>query len=292
MAGTPSSRPSTACSARPGNGTSGALVLRGDPGIGKTALLAQAAERASGFRVIRATGVEEESGAAVRRAAPAAAARCSTGSPRFPTCRRRRCAARSAWPRRGRRTGSSSGSRCCRCWPSSAADQPLLCVVDDAQWLDRASADALLFAARRLDSESVVLLLVRPSRRVSGRGGARAAAARACPPRPRPSCSPAACQPAAGTGCWPRRPGNPLALLELPRVLTELRGEGPAPADRPPPGRLREPAQPACLSRQDGAAGRGGRGHRRPRPDPARRPPPSGRRSPTSTRPARRAWSR
>ncbi len=40
-----------------------------------------------------------------------------------------------------------------------AADQPLLCVVDDAQWLDRASADALLFAARRLDTESIVLLL-------------------------------------------------------------------------------------------------------------------------------------
>ncbi|MGH3266889.1 MAG: ATP-binding protein, partial [Trebonia sp.] len=42
-------------------GNSGALVLRGDPGIGKTALLDAAVDRADGFRVIRAIGIEEES---------------------------------------------------------------------------------------------------------------------------------------------------------------------------------------------------------------------------------------
>ena len=40
-----------------------------------------------------------------------------------------------------------------------AGDGALLCVVDDTHWLDRASADALLFAARRLESEGVVLLI-------------------------------------------------------------------------------------------------------------------------------------
>src|ERR1700730_13034101 len=39
-----------------------------------------------------------------------------------------------------------------------AADQPLLCLVDDGQWLDQASAQALAFVARRLDAESVALL--------------------------------------------------------------------------------------------------------------------------------------
>jgi hypothetical protein len=40
-----------------------------------------------------------------------------------------------------------------------AADQPLLCLIDDAQWLDQASAQALAFVARRLDAESVALIL-------------------------------------------------------------------------------------------------------------------------------------
>ena len=41
-----------------------------------------------------------------------------------------------------------------------AEEQPLLCIVDDAQWLDRASAQALVFVARRLLAESVALVLV------------------------------------------------------------------------------------------------------------------------------------
>jgi hypothetical protein len=43
------------------NGRSGALALRGEPGVGKTALLADAADRGEGFRVLRATGIESES---------------------------------------------------------------------------------------------------------------------------------------------------------------------------------------------------------------------------------------
>ena len=88
-----------------------------------------------------------------------------------------------------------------------AADQPLLCVVDDAQWLDRASADALLFAARRLDSESIVLLLCARTGAFPAAGlpeltlqGLSAQAAT--------ELLATACPPAAGTGCWPRRPAT------------------------------------------------------------------------------------
>ena len=150
-AGTLSWRPSTTCSARPANGTSGALVLRGDPGIGKTALLAQAAERASGFRVIRAAGIEEESElpfAGLHLLLRPALDRIAA----LPDVQAEALRGALGWPRRGRLTASWSGSRVLSLLAELAADQPLLCVVDDAQWLDRASADALLFAARRLDS--------------------------------------------------------------------------------------------------------------------------------------------
>ena len=148
-----------------------------------------------------------------------------------------------------------------------AADQPLLCVVDDAQWLDRASADALLFAARRLDSESIVLLLC-------ARTGAFAAAG--LPElRLKGLAAPAATELLGDSVPVSRRyrvlaeaAGNPLALLELPRVLASRAGR-PAAADRPPPQRLREPVRRPPRADQDGAAGRGGRGDRRARPDPA-----------------------
>ena len=109
-----------------------------------------------------------------------------------------------------------------------AADQPLLCVVDDAQWLDRASADALLFAARRLDTESIVLLLC-------ARTGAFAAAG--LPELSLKGLSAQAAIELIGDGVPVSRryrvlaeaAGNPLALLELPRVLDVAAPEGPLP---------------------------------------------------------------
>src|SRR5260370_42460496 len=50
-----------------------------------------------------------------------------------------------------------------------AADQPMLCLIDDAQWLDQASAQALAFVARRLDAESVAMLF--GTREPAGEGG-------------------------------------------------------------------------------------------------------------------------
>ena len=101
-------------------------------------------------------------------------------------------------------------------------------MVDDAQWLDRASADALLFAARRLDSESVVLLLC-------ARTGALPAAG--LPELHLEGLSAQAATELLGRRLAPSRryrvlaeaAGNPLALLELPRVLTAAQPEVPLP---------------------------------------------------------------
>ncbi|CAM5738167.1 hypothetical protein SMICM304S_02335 [Streptomyces microflavus] len=56
-------------------------------------------------------------------------------------------------------TASSPGSRCSTVLADLAEDGPLLCLVDDAQWLDQATAEALLFAARRLAAEGVAIVL-------------------------------------------------------------------------------------------------------------------------------------
>ncbi|MBU3062245.1 LuxR family transcriptional regulator [Nocardia sp. NEAU-G5] len=140
------------------NGASGTLVLRGEPGIGKTALLAEAVARADGFRVIRVTGVETE--AELTFAGLHLLLR--SGLDRLDALPQVQADA----------LGSALGLTASAVPPDRfliglavlsllselASEQPLLCVVDDAQWLDKSSADALLFAARRLDSEAIVAL--------------------------------------------------------------------------------------------------------------------------------------
>ncbi|MER7751107.1 AAA family ATPase [Kitasatospora sp. NPDC097643] len=144
------------------NGRSGVLLLRGEPGIGKTALLDGAvASAGETFRVIRAAGVEYEAelpfaGLSLllapwldrldalpgpQRHALEAAFGLAEGQPAVPANR------------------LLVGLAVLGLLAELASDQPLLCVLDDVQWLDRASLDALLLAARRLQAEGVALLL-------------------------------------------------------------------------------------------------------------------------------------
>ena len=138
-------------------GESRALVVRGEPGVGKTALLEYLVARASGCRVVRAAGVQSEMELAVRRAAPVV--RADAGSPRAAPGPQRD-ALRTAF---GLSAGPAPdrflvGLAVLSLLSEVAEEQPLMCVVDDAQWLDRASAQALAFVARRLLAESVGLV--------------------------------------------------------------------------------------------------------------------------------------
>ena len=138
-------------------GRSGALVLRGEPGIGKTALLEYAIGSGSDLTVVRAVGMESEK----ELAFAALHQLCTPMLDRLD---------RLPGPQRDALAitfGLSSGSAPDRFLVglavltllSDAAEQrPLLCVVDDAQWLDRASGQILGFVARRLLAESVVVL--------------------------------------------------------------------------------------------------------------------------------------
>jgi DNA-binding CsgD family transcriptional regulator len=139
-------------------GDGGALVLHGPPGQGKTALLDEAAARAGPVRVLRAAGYEEE--AAVAFAALDALLRpVLEHLPALPDVQRtavERVLTLRAGPPPG---GLALGAAVVGLLGAAAEERPLLCLVDDAHWIDEASLNALLFAARRLDGLAVALVL-------------------------------------------------------------------------------------------------------------------------------------
>ncbi|NMO55275.1 helix-turn-helix transcriptional regulator [Actinoplanes sp. TBRC 11911] len=138
-------------------GRSGALVLRGEAGIGKSALLGYARSHAAGARVVRIAGVEAE------QELPFAALH-QLCAPMLDQLDRlpepQRDALRTAF---GLSTGDPPdrfmvGLGLLGLLSHRAREQAYVCLIDDAQWLDRASAQVLGFAARRLRAESVVMI--------------------------------------------------------------------------------------------------------------------------------------
>src|SRR4051812_3169033 len=138
-------------------GESRALVLRGQAGVGKTALLDHVVDAARGFAVTRAAGVESE------MELPYAALQQLCGRMLDRTERLAAPQADALGVVFGVHIGESPdrlivGLATLNLLAEVAAEQPLLCVVDDAQWLDQASARTLAFVARRLGAESIALL--------------------------------------------------------------------------------------------------------------------------------------
>ena len=132
------------------------LVLRGEPGIGKTALLEYVAERASGWRIVRVAGVDSEMELAFAGLHQLCAPMLD-GLDRLPGPQRD--ALRVAF---GLQDGAPNRFLVALGVLSLLADaaesEPLVCLVDDVQWLDRASAQALAFVARRLLAERIAMI--------------------------------------------------------------------------------------------------------------------------------------
>ncbi|GAA2138111.1 LuxR family transcriptional regulator [Kitasatospora kazusensis] len=209
------------------DGRSAVLVLRGEPGIGKSALLEYAAGRAGeSFGVIRATGVEYEAElpfAGLSLLLAPALDRIGA----LPGPQRRALEGAFGLAERGPGDRLLTGLATLGLFAELAAEQPLLCLVDDAQWLDRASAEALLLAARRLQAEGVVLLL-------AARDGEGAFDAAGLAELPLTGLSPTAAAellsaraadhpPAVRQRALAEAHGNPLALTELPGALARER---------------------------------------------------------------------
>ncbi|MEV0390443.1 LuxR C-terminal-related transcriptional regulator [Nonomuraea sp. NPDC050643] len=134
------------------DGGSGALIITGEPGIGKTALLEHAGA-AEGFLLLRANGVEAETElpfAGLHQLLQPVMHRLKA-LPRTQAAALR--GAMGLGPAAGDRflVGLAVLTLLAECGP-------VLCLIDDAQWLDKPSADTLIFASRRLNVEAVVLL--------------------------------------------------------------------------------------------------------------------------------------
>ena len=203
-------------------GRSGTLVLRGDAGIGKTALLGYAIGSSSDVLVLRAVGVEAD------MELPFAALHQLCGPmldrvDRLPGPQRDALATIF-----GVRAGPAPdrffvGLAVLSLLSEVADEQPVLCVVDDAQWLDSASAQALGFVARRLFAESVALLFAarEPGEELAGLPelvveGLQDADAR----RLLKVVIPGRLDEQVADQLLAETAGNPLALLELPRGLS------------------------------------------------------------------------
>jgi DNA-binding CsgD family transcriptional regulator len=205
-----------------------ALMVRGEPGVGKTVLLDYLAGRASGCRMARAVGVQSEMELAFAGLHQLCAPMIDHGAS-LPVPQRE--ALRTAF---GLSAGPAPdrflvGLAVLSLLSEAAGERPLICVVDDEQWLDHASAQALGFAARRLAADPVGLVFAArvPSEEMAGlpelvveglaEDDARALLESALTG---PLDTRVQEQVIADTN------GNPLALLELPRGLTSAQLAG------------------------------------------------------------------
>ena len=237
-------------------GESRALVVRGDPGVGKTVLLDYLAGRAQGCRVARSVGVQTEMELAFAGLHQLCAPMLDRAE-QLPVPQRE--ALQTAF---GLSAGPPPdrflvGLAVLSLLSEAAGDRPLICLIDDQQWLDHASAQTLGFVARRLGADPVGLVF---AAREPGAGAGRAARARSWGLAEGDA---RALLDSALAGPMDDRvrdrivaetQGNPLALLELPRGLTpaELAGGFGLPGAAPLPGRIEESFRAAAR----GAAGR------------------------------------
>ena len=223
-------------------GASGVLIVRGEPGIGKTALLDYAASRASGFRVAQVCGVESEAelpfAGLHMLLAPLLGRLEHLPGPQ-------REALEVAL---GAREGHAPdrlllGLAVLSLLADLAEEQPLACLVDDAQWLDQSSLQALAFAARRLLAERVVLVFaVRDSSDVPELNGGlpELTVQRLSDPDARMLLASAVhgrLDPSVEDRIVAETHGNPLAILQVPRWLSpaDLAGGFVIPGTRPLP---------------------------------------------------------
>ena len=226
------------------SGRGGALVVRGEAGVGKSALLEYVAGAAADMRVARAVGVESE----MELAFASVHLLCAPLLDRLE---------RLPGPQRdalgiafGLREGAAPdrflvGLAVLTLLSEAAEDRPLLCVVDDAQWLDRASAQVLAFAARRLLAEPVGVIF---AAREPGEafGGLADLEVRGLPEHDARALLRSVIRFGLDERVRDRivdeTNGNPLALLELPRglSLTQLAGGFGLAGVQPVPARIEQ----------------------------------------------------
>jgi DNA-binding CsgD family transcriptional regulator len=227
-------------------GQSAVLVIRGEPGIGKTALLRYAARQAAGLRITEVEGVQAEMELAFagihQLCAPLLDGLEALATPQRDALRVALGVLSGGAPER-----FLVGVAVLNLVAEAADDRPLLCLVDDAQWLDAASLQVLGFVARRLLAERVAIIFsVREPTTTHALDGlpqlslegldepdARALLSRAVP---------GPLDDRVRDRIIAETAGNPLALVELSQTMSpaERAGGFAPPVDGDLPGRLEE----------------------------------------------------
>lgn len=239
--------------ARGGDG--GALVVRGEPGMGKTALLEAARERAEGMSITHASGVEAEAelpfAALGELAAPMHGAIAELPEPQAEAL----SAALALAPAEHGVERLAIFAGFVSLLAAASRERPLLVLVDDAHWLDRASAQCLGYAARRLKGSQAALLVAARAEGSSGsltgwdtdelllegldRSDGLALLSRSD------------LAPGVAETLLEISLGNPLALVELSSALSDRQRRGAEPIEAPAAGG----ALGAALERRVVAAG-------------------------------------
>jgi DNA-binding CsgD family transcriptional regulator len=220
-------------------GRSGVLIVRGEPGIGKSVLLDDVARRAQGFVIARVAGVESE----MELAYAALQQLCrpfGDGVPDLPAPQRDALNAAFGLSARPPRDRYLVGLAVLQLISALAEEHPVLCVIDDAQWLDRVSVQTIAFVARRLLAEPILLVVAArdspddgdwaglPELRLRGLDDADAAVLF-------DSVVTGPTDPRLRERIVAESRGNPLALLESPRAWTTaelVEGIGASGVDR------------------------------------------------------------
>lgn len=214
------------------NGRSGTLILTGEPGIGKSALLAYSAVHAVGMHILRSSGAETEAefpfSGLHMLLCPVLDRISALPAPQAAALRRA-----FAIDDEGCDDRFLVGLAVLTLMSELAEAGPVLCLIDDAHWLDTESSHALLFAARRLGSEGIVLLAAARDSRRAFPGPAlpelrlttlgEADAARLVDERA------AGLPPGTRSRVLAEAEGNPLALIELAAHAGTTAIDGPEP---------------------------------------------------------------
>ncbi|HEX8105822.1 MAG TPA: AAA family ATPase [Solirubrobacteraceae bacterium] len=218
-------------------GRSSVLLVHGPVGVGKSALLRDAAASARGLEVLRARGIESEMHLPFAGLAdllgPVLGLRAE-----LPPVQARALGGALALEDAPVGDPFAIAAGVLSLLGAAAERGPLLVTVDDVQWLDAGSREALLFAARRLDAEGVAVLLAARD----GEGfDARATGLERMPVHPLDDAAARAVladrapdlTPGVRETLLAAAAGNPLALGELARALTPEQREGRAPVQEP-----------------------------------------------------------
>ena len=207
------------------SGRSRVLVVRGEPGIGKTALLDDFCRRALDVTVIRGVGIESESELAFAGLHQVCSQMPEDKLELLPASHREAIRVALGHSVGGAPSPLLLGTAMLNYFADIAEERPVIAVIDDAQWLDRATAQTLAFVARRLDAEAVGLVFAVRARHaqlqgipelvVSGLASADAHQLLA-------STLLTALDEQVRDRFIAETMGNPLAILELCHTLTDL----------------------------------------------------------------------